>query len=112
MIISAIAKFVSAAGNARVLGYLDPILALPFRDMFKVAGAAEMAVAAVCFFGKRIALQASLVAWLATTFLIYRIGLTWIGYHKPCPCLGNLTDAIDVSPQVADYVMKAVLGPD
>jgi len=68
-----------------------------------------MAVAAVCFFGKRIALQASLVAWLATTFLIYRIGLTWIGYHKPCPCLGNLTDAIDVSPQVADYVMKAVL---
>ena len=39
----------------------------------------------------------------------YRIGLWWIGWQKPCSCLGNLTDALHISPQVADNVMKGLL---
>ena len=50
-----------------------------------------------------------LVVWLATSFLVYRIGLVWVGYKKPCPCLGNLTDALHIPPQTADTAMKIIL---
>jgi hypothetical protein len=49
------------------------------------------------------------LAWLSTSFLIYRFGLVWAGYHKPCPCLGNLTDALHIPPQTADTAMKIIL---
>jgi hypothetical protein len=32
-----------------------------------------------------------------------------MGWHRACNCLGNFTDAIHVSPQIADNVMKGVL---
>ena len=69
----------------------------------------ELIVALICFFGRRIGLQSGLVAWLATNFLLYRLSLGWIGYEKPCGCLGNLTDALHLSPQTADTAMKIVL---
>lgn len=106
---TAVAKFISGAGDARILQNLDPILAIPFRQVFWIAGAIELTVGLVCFFVKRLALQAALVAWLATSFLIYRLGLALVRYHKPCGCLGNLTDALHISPQIADTAMKIVL---
>jgi hypothetical protein len=30
-------------------------------------------------------------------------------WNRPCSCLGSFTDAIHVSPQVADNVMKSLL---
>jgi hypothetical protein len=63
----------------------------------------------VCIFSKRTWLPAGLLAWLATSFLIYRIGLVAIGYHRPCHCLGNLTDALHIPPQTADTAMKIIL---
>jgi hypothetical protein len=33
-----------------------------------------------------------------------------MGYHKPCNCLGNLTDALHIPLQTADTAMKIVLG--
>lgn len=74
-----------------------------------MVGAVELIIAAVCLFGKQLRLQASLVAWLATNFLVYRLSLLWVDYHKPCACLGNLTDALHISPQTADTAMKIIL---
>jgi hypothetical protein len=42
--------------------------------------------------------------------VIYRIGLDWVGYHKPCSCLGTLTDSLHIPPQTADGAMKMILG--
>lgn len=33
----------------------------------------------------------------------------WLGYRKPCGCLGSLTQALDISEQVADSCMKVAL---
>jgi hypothetical protein len=33
----------------------------------------------------------------------------WVGWHKPCSCLGNLTDALHIPPQTADTAMKIIL---
>jgi hypothetical protein len=68
-----------------------------------------MLVALMCFFCRRILLPVGLVAWLATSFLAYRICLVLVGYHRPCNCMGGLTDALHIPPQVADAVMKSIL---
>jgi hypothetical protein len=109
LLITAVAKLISSVGNARILETPDPILAIPFREVFVAAGILEFFVALACFFSKRIVLQVGLVAWMATSFLIYRLGLLWIGYHRPCPCLGNLTDKLHIPSQTADTAIKIIL---
>jgi hypothetical protein len=109
LLTTAAAKLVSAGGNARILQFPDPIFAIPFRQVFWVVGGLELVVALICLFSNRARLQAGLVAWLATSFVIYRLALNLSGYHSPCHCLGNLTDALHISPQAADTAMKIVL---
>jgi hypothetical protein len=88
---------------------IDPIFGVQFGQLFLVVGPAEIVIALVCFFGKRQTLSLLLVAWLSTGFALYRLGLWWVGWKKPCSCLGNLTDALHISPQVADNIMKVLL---
>lgn len=52
---------------------------------------------------------AGLVTWLSTSFLCYRIGLWWIGWKRPCGCMGSLTDALHIKPETADHIAKAFL---
>ena len=78
---TAVAKFFSASGSARILQSRDPILMIPLQYVFWIVGGIELAVALVCLLGRRARLQAGLVAWLATNFVVYRLGLLWIGYH-------------------------------
>jgi hypothetical protein len=109
LLVTAAAKFISSAGHAKILLERDPVTGFQFRDLFRIVGGIEIAVAVVCIFSKRICLSAGLMAWLATSFLAYRTCLVWIGYHWPCSCLGNLTDALHIPPQTADTVMKIIL---
>src|ERR1019366_6652663 len=109
LFITAFGKFISAGGNAHILQTPDPIFTIPFRHVFWIVGSIELAIALVCFFSRNIELKTGLLAFLATDFLIYRIGLTQIGYQKPCSCFGNLTDALHIPPQTADTAMKSIL---
>lgn len=109
LLATAAAKLVSAGGNARILQFPDPVFAIPFRRVFWIVGGLELVIALICLFGKWPRLQAGLVAWLATSFAVYRLALNLSGYHSPCHCLGNLTDALHISPETADNAMKVVL---
>jgi hypothetical protein len=104
------AKIISSLGHGRILLQRDPVTGFLFRDLFRFVSVVELAIALVCFLSKRIWLSTSLVAWLATGFLIYRLVLLWAGYRRPCPCLGNLTDMLNISAQTADTGMKVILG--
>ena len=110
LLITASAKFLSAAGAAKVLEAPDPIFTVRFRDLFWFVGAVEFAVGFICLFSKRLWLQTVLLLSLAASFLLYRIGTWWIGFEGYCKCLGTLTDSIGVSPQNADTLMKFLLG--
>lgn len=107
--ITGVAKIWSGLGNSKFLAVIDPVIGLEFGHLMLVVGTLEIVVALVCFFGRRQTLALGLVAWLATNFVVYRVGLWWIGWHRPCNCLGNLTDALHISPQAADNIMKVVL---
>lgn len=109
LLITAASKIISARGNAHILLNTDPIFLISFRHLFYVVGLLEILVAFVCLYAVKVWMRVALLAWLASGFAMYRIGLLWIGYHRPCPCLGNLTDALHISPDAADTAMKIIL---
>jgi hypothetical protein len=109
LLITGAAKVWAAFGNAKLLGIADPIGGLKFGQLILAVGVVEIIIALLCFISWRPALSLGLVAWLSTNFMFYRISLQWVGWHKPCNCLGNLTDGLHISPQTADMAMKIVL---
>jgi hypothetical protein len=103
------AKLYSALGSSQLLDVQDPFFGLSFRHLMFLVGAAELVVAGICFFGRNPLIAAGLIAWLATNFLVYRIGIWWIGWKAPCGCLGTLTDALPLSAQTVESIMKVLL---
>lgn len=103
------AKLCSAFGSARILAISDPLLGLHFRHLMFLVGVLELVIASACFFDKSSERGLVLVSWLTTNVFAYRLALREIGWHRPCHCLGNVTDAIHVSPQLADSVTKGAL---
>lgn len=110
LLVTGLAKVVSGFGDAEILNYQTPILYLPFRWVFLIVGLVELAIGLTCFLNRNDDLCVMLLAWLTTNFLLYRIAVVWIGYIKPCPCLGNLTDRLHIPANLADFIMKIILG--
>jgi hypothetical protein len=107
--VTALAKAFSAIGSARALDVADPLIGIPFRQLMLVVALVELLIAFFCFFTDRRRLSILGVAWISTNFLVYRLGLWFIGWHRPCGCMGNLTDILHLSPHAADNIMKGVL---
>ena len=108
LLLTGAAKFISASGSAAVLRTPDPVLHIPFRHLFWLVGVLELAVGAFCLLRKPFPFQAALVAGLASSFALYRVALKWLKYDKPCPCLGNLTGALGISPDLAASLMTGL----
>jgi len=108
-VITGLAKAFSATGSARALDVTDPIIGIPFRHLMLAVGLLELFIAFFCPFTDKRQFSLLAVVWLATNFVIYRLGLWWMGWHRPCGCLGNLTDLLRISPRAADNIMKSVL---
>jgi len=107
---TAIAKVYSAFGSANALLVHDPITGLSFGHLIMSAGFVEFIVAYICLPKRFENVAVRLVAWVSMCFVLYRFGLVFMGWRRPCPCLGNFTDAIHVLPHSADNIMKGVLG--
>lgn len=104
------AKLYSATGNAGVLNLDDPLFLVPNRYLLIGVGTIEVGLALHLLFKENLSLQLTLVAWLSTGFLLYRLALLWMGSHQPCGCLGTLGDRLRLHPDTVDLLMKAFLG--
>ena len=109
LVMTAMAKLVSAAGQAAILNELDPIFQLPFSTTMVGAGILELLVGVLCMSRKHQSLALSLTVWLSISFVTYRFGLWWIEWQRPCHCLGSLTEGIRISASMADNTMKVIL---
>lgn len=109
LILTSAAKIVSAFGVGRILQLPDPIFGIAYKYLFITVGALEFIVALICLFSKNTLLNSKLLAWLATNILLYRFGLLWVGYRKPCSCLGSLTGALHLSDHSAEMIMEIIL---
>jgi hypothetical protein len=104
------AKLTASFGSSPILHYPDPVLGIPFRQVFWIVGLLELVIGLICLFGKRLEWQAGLVGWLATSYLAYHVALWWIDPIAPCSCAGNLMDALHIPPPTASIAMKIILG--
>jgi hypothetical protein len=107
--LTGLAKAFSAIGAARALDAADPLIGIPFRQLLLLVGLAELLVAFFCLFTDKRRLSLLAVAWISTGFLLYRLGLWYIGWHRPCGCMGSLAGVLHLSDQAADNIMKGVL---
>lgn len=108
LVLTALAKLAAAVSGPRIIGEHDPILGLQFRYEFWIVGLLELAIAFTCLFLRPHRLQYGLVAWLAVSFAVYRIGFWSIGM-RVCPCLGNFPDAIHLSEKTANAITLGIL---
>lgn len=81
-----------------------------FGKLMLLAGLAELVIGPLCL-SRRVGprLKIGLVAWMATNFLVYRVGLWCVGWHHPCRCMGSLAGVLHLSDQAADRIMKGLL---
>lgn len=107
--LTGLAKAWSAFAPTKLLAVADPITGLQFGHLMLAVGLLELGIAGVCLFSKSRTSSLVLIAWLATSFALYRLGQWWIGWQSPCGCLGNLTDALHISPATADHILKGIL---
>ena len=109
LIFTAFAKLFSAFGNVKILAVMDPSLGISNRNLFIIAAVFELLVVACVHFCRNMRTQCLLILWLCYALIVYRISIWCEGVSKPCPCLGNLTDAIHIPSQTADMAMKIIL---
>ena len=106
---TAFGKAFSAIGPARALDALDPLIGIPFRQLLLLVGLVELLIAFFCLLTDKRRFSLLAVAWISTNFLVYRLGLWFIGWHRPCGCMGSLSAMLHLSPHAADNIMKGVL---
>lgn len=107
--IFSMAKFVTLGANIPLLDLSDPIFLLKNRYLLLLVAITEFLVAVLCILNKEPRIQITAIAWLSTNFMLYRIGLFMLGDLRHCACLGNFADALYISPQVADGIVKVAL---
>jgi len=108
--LTAWAKFYSVNGSAGNLDLPDVLFGIPYHSLLLITGLLESAVVAFLLLSEDAVSKCACLLWLTLNLVLYRVGMFFLRPGTPCPCLGNLTDAIHISPRTADYAMKAVLG--
>jgi hypothetical protein len=109
LLTTGLAKAFSAIGHARALDVADPLIGIAFRQLLLLVGLAELLIAFFCLFTDKRRFSLLAVAWMSTNFLVYRLGLWFIGWHHPCACMGSLAGILHLSDRAADNIMKGVL---
>jgi hypothetical protein len=110
LIITGAAKVYSVLGPnpAPLLLQKDPIFGIQNNFFILAIALLEFAIAIICLKKADVRLQAAIVAWFSLDLLIYRGGLMWTGYQKPCTCLGSILQNLGVEDKVADVVLWTV----
>jgi predicted RNA-binding Zn-ribbon protein involved in translation (DUF1610 family) len=105
LLVAALIRFVIAVGHAPALALPEPMLGFPLRYAVLLVGGLELVVALVCLFGKQVNFRISWLAWLATDYLIFQIGLLTMHCHPQATCVGGLTDPLHLSRGMTGLVM-------
>ena len=110
LLCTGVLKILSALTETKVLGLADPMIDfLSNRQVLFFVGCLELVVSRILFSRCSDTVKASLIAWLAATFFVYRLGLWSIDFHAPCACLGRAGDWLRLDPHTVDKFMFVTL---
>jgi DNA-directed RNA polymerase subunit RPC12/RpoP len=108
LLAAALIRFLIAVGNAQCLSLPEPLLGIPLRYAVLLVGTIELTVALICLFGRQVVPQIGWLAWLATNFIIYRIGLFSMHCHLQATCIGSLTDPLQLARGTTGLVIEFI----
>lgn len=97
LLAAALSRFLIAFSSAQFLSLPDPALGIPLRYSVFAVGGIELLVAVICLFGKNIYFKTGWLAWLATNYVVFQVGLFWMHCHPQATCIGSLTDPLHLS---------------
>lgn len=109
LVITGILKILSVLMDNPSLQKSDHLFRLPYYYLFLMTGIIEIAIALYCFFGSRINTKLALIAWVCFAFVVYRLGLHWLGAVQPCGCMGALRQVLNWISQHQEDLAKAML---
>jgi hypothetical protein len=109
LLVTGLAKIISTFGSAAYLKVHDPIFDIPFRYLMSGSGYLELIIAFVSLRspGKE-RLQLWMISWMSSCIVIYRFGLYWINYQRPCHCFGSLTELLRIPDPIASFIIQAI----
>ena len=91
LLATAILKFISAAGHAKILKTYDPVFyMMTTKSVLSGAGGFEVVVGLILILGRSQSLKWLSLALACGCFWAYRIGVLMVNPGKPCPCLGTV----------------------
>src|SRR4051812_11588483 len=103
-------KLIGLFGRAGILNDVDPLLGFRNRWVLVLLVVLELSLSAYLAFGQSKWLRSMLTAWLATNFLVYRIGLWSLGAGNVCNCLGYLNHISAIPPLLLTRIELGMLG--
>lgn len=105
LLITGVAKVVSAFGKVAILSFRNPILLLTHREVFLIVGSLEILIAGYLLFGSNSLLKTLTISTAGWSFLLYRFALLHPDTGSPCPCLGTLHEILPVSQDVINTLL-------
>ena len=110
LVVTATAKLFSAMGDVPILSKSTAVFAaLTYRQILVLAAMFEGGVAAFLLSDRTEHSKTLAILWASSIIGIYRFGSWLIQPDVPCPCLGNLTGWIGLSPKSADRISLIML---
>jgi hypothetical protein len=111
LLLAASALFlINLTGPVHLVLPRDPVTGISLRYLFWIAGGIAVLVASFCLFSERPGRSIPWVAWLATNFLIYRIGLYVEGCHSLTGFLACATYAFALPAKDASVLVDVAFG--
>ncbi len=107
---SSLAKMASLLSEAPYLRQSDPVVYfLTNRMLLFVASALELGVLFCCLTSVANTFKARVLLWLCSIFLLYRVGLSVVGFHGHCKYLGALTSWLPISDSATNAISLCLL---
>lgn len=108
--VAAMLVLLSATGTGHILDDSDPFLFLSSRQVFYLVGGLGFVLSAfLLVLQNRLQTKLLLIAWLSTSFLVYKIGLSRTNEPNYFSCLGNLDEMLQISPKAFDRIASIIL---
>jgi hypothetical protein len=104
LVLTALAKFYSVTGDAKVLAVSDQLLHVGYRPLMAGAAVVESLIAAYLIISKQGLARSGVLLWLSANFMAYHFGNHLLGL-KVCPCLGRLSAKLPLGPGMAENLL-------
>ncbi len=108
LIVTGIAKLVSAFGSVELLKSVDPILGLSNRTLLLLVGTGELIVAALIARLRGPRVKLGLLAWLSLQFVVYHAAMQRVDGFHTCPCLGYIYNWTGITNEAVNTITQAL----